>query len=545
MWNSVNSRRAAATLAALLCAGSAPALAQDVAVASQVTGQPLPFGYIQRVTQRPDFFEIQRGWKNAALRAARRGQPLGGTLPIAIVLALHSDVPDPAVTPDEIQRILFDGPSTTGTLAEFYSEMSGGLLQIDGRVLPWVRTGLTVAEVRGTSFGLGADARTPEFLIQALTAADATTDFGQFDNDGPDGIPNSGDDDGFVDVLAVEFLESSITCSGNGPTIWAHRARISGWTDSPFTTNDVRPGGEPIYVDDYIIQAAVRCNGASQTITTIAHEMGHIIGLPDLYDRTEGILPVQRNWVEGCWSLMAAGTWGCGPALERGEWDRPTHLGPWEKNELGWLPNLQVVGAVQNQEFTLRPSETTGDALRVPLSPREYLLVEYRQGSGFNTRLPATGVLIHHVDLDRPLRRCRACPQLYRVALVEADANMGLITREGEGGNRGEAGDVFARNGPVQFSNATSPSTRLNSGAESPVTFYRIAVENGVATIRLSTTVVSLERLLEPFVANNATPLTSEDRDYLDSVGNDNGRYDIGDLRRYLQRHPSVGISNE
>ena len=154
-------------------------------------------------------------------------------------------------------------------------------------------------------------------------------------------------------------------------------------------------------------------------------------------------------------------------------------------------------------------------------------------------------LLIHHVDLDRPLKRCRTCAQLYRVALVEADANKGLITREGEGGNRGEAGDVFARNGPVQFSNATSPSTRLNSGAESPVTFYRIAVENGVASIRLSTTVVSLERLLEPFVANNATPLTSEDLDYLDSVGNDNGRYDIGDLRRYLQRHPSVGVSNE
>ncbi len=530
-------------IVALAAAQPGTVAAQDIEVTSRVTGQALPAGYFERLRQRPDFFEIQRGWRAVATRSRETGIPVMGTLPMAVVLALHADSPVPMISADDIQRVLFDGPSETGTLADFYGEISGGLLEISGRVFPWVRTDLTVAEVRGTSFGLGSEARTGDFLVQALASADATTDFGAFDNDGPDGIPNSGDDDGFVDALAVEFLESSITCSGAGPTIWAHRASISYWTNAPFTTDDLRPDGEPIQADDYIVQAAVRCNGIAQRITTVAHEMGHILGLPDLYDQTEGLQGVQRSWVVGCWSSMAAGHWGCGPALAAGRWDRPTHFGPWEKQQLGWLPNLRVVGPVHDQEFTLRPSETSGDVLQVPLTPREYFLVEYRDGSGFDQNLPATGVAIYHVDEDRPFQRCRSCPQIYHVALVEADANRGLILREEAGGNRGEAGDLFARTGPTQFTNATSPSTRLNSGAESPVTFHRIVVEDGVARIRLTTSRISTERLLQPWVATGAPPLTAEELVLLDSIGNGNGEYDVGDLRRYLLGQTSEGAS--
>ena len=39
---------------------------------------------------------------------------------------------------------------------------------------------------------------------------DGSVDWGQFDNDGPDGIPNSGDDDGFVVTTAAfdAFLDA-------------------------------------------------------------------------------------------------------------------------------------------------------------------------------------------------------------------------------------------------------------------------------------------------------------------------------------------------
>ena len=41
------------------------------------------------------------------------------------------------------------------------------------------------------------------FSLEILRRADEDIDFSRFDNDGPDGVPNSGDDDGFVDLLFV------------------------------------------------------------------------------------------------------------------------------------------------------------------------------------------------------------------------------------------------------------------------------------------------------------------------------------------------------
>ena len=526
---------AVAVYGTLWCA-AVPALGQDLEVTAQVMGRALPQAYYETIRERPDFFEIARGWTAKSQHAAQAHITVTGTLPLAVVLALFSDSPEPAIPAAEVQRVLFDGPATWGTLTEYYEEVSGGRLTIAGTVLPWVRTQTTLEEAVGEDDGLRDIG---DYLVEAMAAADATTDFGQFDNDGPDGIPNSGDDDGFVDALAIEFIEISASCGG--PAIWPHRSRISNRTESPFQTNDLRPGGEPILADDYIVQSVVSCDGTEiQSASTIAHEMGHILGLPDLYDRTEGRLPTQRSWVVGCWSLMAAGSWGCGTTADGTGVPRPPHYGPWEKMTLGWLSDLRTVGELQNEEFVLQPVRESGSVLRIPLSSSEYLLAEYRDGTGFDQDLPTGGVLIYHVDENRVQRRCRTCDRIYHVALVEADGNRTLVRLEDEGGNRGEAGDVFAVGGPDRLTNSTTPSTRLHSGAASDVSFYEIAIEGGVARLLISTTTIPLASLLEPFVRGDATPLTSDDLVYLDSVGNTNGGYDVGDLRAYLQEHPSV-----
>ena len=64
-------------------------------------------------------------------------------------------------------------------------------------------------------------------------SADELLDFTQFDNDGPDGVPNSGDDDGFVDFVAFVY---ALPCPGDARAgaIWPHRAAMP-----PFVTKDV------------------------------------------------------------------------------------------------------------------------------------------------------------------------------------------------------------------------------------------------------------------------------------------------------------------
>ncbi|NIN13404.1 MAG: M6 family metalloprotease domain-containing protein [Gemmatimonadales bacterium] len=510
------------------------AAAQDIEVTAQMAGRTLPPAYYELVRQRPDFFEISRGWIARANRAAEAGAAVGDTLPLVVIQALFADSPEPTFSSQDVQRVLFDGPSDDGTVSDFYSEASGGRFGIRGQALPWVRTSVTLAAAVGSSYGLGSDAETGVYLVQALGAVDSAIDFGQFDNDGPDGVPNSGDDDGNVDAVAFQFLEVSASCGG--PGIWPHRSRISNRTDTPYVTDDLRPSGAPILVDDYIVQSTVRCDGVRiQSAGTIAHELGHVLGLPDLYDAADGILPERRRWVIGCWSLMAAGSWGCGTA-NRTEWRRPTHLGPWEKIRLGWLADEQVVDDVQGREFILEPIITSGRALRIPLSETEYFLVEYRKQMGFDLDLPSSGVLIYHIDDERPIRPCRECEKIYQVALVEADGNDGLVRTFLQGGNRGEPGDAFGALGPARFSNSTTPSTRLNSGGNSAVTLYDITVDDNVARVTLSTTAIAFNRLVERFLQNGADPLAPQEEEYLDSVGNRNGRYDVGDLRAYLKR---------
>ncbi|NIN12944.1 MAG: hypothetical protein GTN62_07405, partial [Gemmatimonadales bacterium] len=58
--------------------------------------------------------------------------------------------------------------------------------------------------------------------------------------------------------------------------------------------------------------------------------------------------------------------------------------------------------------------------LRIPLEAgaadtSEYLLIEYRTKQGFDSDLPAAGVLVYHIDPQIPGNRpCSSCPQVYR-----------------------------------------------------------------------------------------------------------------------------------
>lgn len=614
-------------LALLLVSGFAvvPVEAQDVEARSWLSGRPLPRAYYDLIARDPTFFELDRGWIARVATASLTGAAVQGRLPLVVVQVLFADSPEPHIASDEIQRILFDGPAPYGTLTEFYREISGGRLTVAGSVLPWVRTAITRAETVGSTFGLGGDAQTGTFLVQALAAADPLVDFGEFDNDGPDGVPNSGDDDGFVDAVAFQFLERAASCGGDG--IWPHRSRISGWaaqTGGPYVSADLRPDGQAVLVDGYIVQSTVQCDGSPLTASVIAHELGHVLGLPDLYHAASGILPSQRRWVLGCWTLMAAGSWGCGDGSTFGSAPRPSHMGPWEKSRLGWIQE-DVVGSVRDQDFVLDPVQTSGRSLRVPLSTGEYFQIEYRPRIGFDADLPAAGVLIYHIEPARSLYPAPGAPRLYRIALEESDGDSALVKTADEGGNRGVAGDAWATAGTAAFSNITNPSARRNAGLPSTITIHSIRMVDGQAIVRLSTApaaalvsgaaasltalspvdvelraaggalpytwtvlgalpegvttipagetlrlggaplepgafpvqlqirdalgtlttetitvdvapvTLPFERVLQPFTQSAATPLSDAERTYLDRAGNRNGRYDVGDLRRYLR----------
>ena len=493
---------------ALLATGllAAPATAQDMEIASALTGVPLPAAYYTRKAADPMAFELGNGLygpRSPLLPLARpASREFTGVARLPVILAQFSDSPEPSFTEGDIDQAVFTGPSDTGTFSEFYEEVSRGLFSVVGDVFPWVRTGLTLAEVAGAEFGLGDDAKMNDYLIEAIDLLDPEVDWGLYDNDGPDRVPNSGDDDGVVDVVTVEFLEVAASCGGTGTSaIWPHRFVVRNADGQPHATQDASANGGPILVSSYITQSVSDCSGESiQTASTIAHEFGHALGLPDYYHPVTGIEPADRRWVLGCWSLMAAGAWGCGPVGSNRASFGPTHMVAFSKAQLGWLDFIDVPTDERNATYDIGPVQTTGDALRIPLdlANTQALLLEYRSQSGFDWQLPAAGVLVFRHDLGGKRRPAPA--ERYLLSLLEADGNGALLRTAPEGGDRGVAGDAFGMGFQVgRINNLTTPSTRTGNGLGSSVTIHEIRIEGGRAHVRLSTA-------LEPMVLQPGGP---------------------------------------
>lgn len=460
-----------------------PLYGQDVEAQAR-KGIAVPASYYAQVQAEPDLYEFTRALFN---RVTPDRTSSFGVVEVPVILTLFADSEEPFVSREDIQAALFDGPGET--ITDAYEEISMGALTVTGDVYGWTRSSLTMTQVVGTDRSFGPDNRVGEFFVEALTDLDPEIDFSRFDNDGPDGIANSGDDDGFVDVITFEYLEVSASCGG--PSIWPHRSSLQGRSGAPFQTDDVGINGDTIFVQDYITQGATDCEGTGvQDAAVITHEFGHALGMPDWYhwiDRDIG--PFGRRWVMGCWALMAAGSWGCGPVTESRAPFGPTHMVGFTKEYLGWIDYIDL-GEVWNEEIELAPIQTSGDLLRVQLDDvgDEFLIIEYRGLVGFDHRLPAAGVLMYKHDANASIRPDPATDDPYFLTMLEQDANRSLLRMATEGGSRGEPGDAWGVDGATSKLNAESlTGLRLADGGWTSVQVHEVYAEGDVARIVIST----------------------------------------------------------
>lgn len=376
--------------------------------------------------------------------AALAGAALTGTLRVPIVAVRYADVPAPFAV-DQLSDRLFGAPrADTMTYSGYWREVSSGLLEVTGSVTPWIALSKPAGYyLPSDKFGWGQFGRTGELRKEALRSADHVIDFTQYDNDGPDGVPNTADDDGFVDFVAFVY---ALPCPGDARAgaIWPHRAAMP-----PYDTKDVSHNGEPIRIADYVILPAIDPQSCGPMhIGVLAHETGHALGLPDLYDydgSSQGI---------GAWGLMGTGSHNARHS--------PSHLSAWEKEQLGWVTVkwLSASGAVD-----FEPVERDGVIYRydLPNHAGEYLLLENRQRIGSDRFLPGNGLLAWRIDPERgELGAWNRDERRPAVALLEADGRADL-----RNGARADASDPFP--GSISqrtFAPADLPTFRLSSIAE-------------------------------------------------------------------------------
>ena len=309
-----------------------------------------------------------------------------------IVLFAHfrDELPADAALPNWADDI-FD-PDQPGSFSHFYDTMSFGHHRFRGHVAPSRYAPLDptaeyVAEDPGT------EGRYSEFALEIIQAADVDIDYSRYDNDGPDGLPDSGDDDGYVD--AVFIVMSSVPAGFIfGGATGVGRLRVD-----EFLTDDIGSGGQRLRVHGG--QVALQLGRSfAETVGSMCHEYGHILGLPDLFDvqvlRSKGPLdPADDSAGIGRWGLMGWGAQGW-----NGD-DGPSSFGAWSRWQLGWTDAVEV--GVGTESIQLADVGTGGPVAKVPLDEKEFFLLAHRRvNTYYDRRLPGEGLLIWHVQPGMP-----------------------------------------------------------------------------------------------------------------------------------------------
>ncbi len=245
----------------------------------------------------------------------------------------------------------------------------------------------------------------------------------------------------------------------------------------------------------------------------IAHEFGHQLGLPDLYDALRGISVV------GYWDLMDYGS-GVGVVVADTSSGKeyyvtgiiPGSLSAWSRMQLGWVePDTVVNGRRVLDAIGLQNGDLTRRCVLVPISPREHFLIENRQADldgddscfaladvedstfvimgpadsrrrlnyEYDFLLPGSGLLIWHIDEQwikwfSPYDLVNAFPQRRGVTLVEADGIPDLIDPMSIY-YLGSPYDPFYRGNNDRLADDTYPNSRSQTGCHTHIEIKNIS----------------------------------------------------------------------
>jgi immune inhibitor A len=405
--------------------------------------EPQRLGFNDGLIVPPEDFEA--GTPLEAMRdgAADRA-PLRGTVRV-VVLVEFPDRPL-TVTAEHFRDLFFStGVVPTGSVREYYTEVTNGLVTIDGEVVGPYTMPQTLAQYAHGESGVGDVLPNATTMARdAALAADPDVDFTPYDNDG----------NGFVDAFIVVHAGSGAEETGAPGDIWSHKWNTEG---GALTVDKTKIFGYLTVPEDALLGVC-------------AHELGHLLyGWLDYYDTdgsSEGV---------GNWCLMGAGSWNGGG-------DTPAHPCAFLKIDQGWISVTNHTGSGPETFADVKDSLSAARLWQDGQDGPEYFLLENRQRTRFDAALPNDGLLIWHIDESVADNRDETH---YRIALMQADGQRDLERNA----NRGDAGDPFpGSTGATAFTDATTPGARSYAGVDTSVAVTGITASGADITADVSVT---------------------------------------------------------
>jgi M6 family metalloprotease-like protein len=280
-----------------------------------------------------------------------------GTLRGAVVFVDFPNYPGSGSTEETLALLETDAQA-------WYREASYGRLTLDlVSAGGWFRMSKPAEQYGVASCCIWDNVRA--FAAEAIALADATFDFSQTD---------------VVWVVAPASAESQVRILVSqrwpGEGVTADGRELRRWITAPASYPSVPTQIEPARFSHWIV----------------THELGHILGLPDIYYKP----PAGPNTFElaGWWDLLS-------------DVQLHAHFMAWHKWLLGWLDPAQLrevpAGAGSYVEETLTPLAAPGGlkAIVAPVSANKAYVVESRAPLGWESLLCDRGALVYTVDSSK------------------------------------------------------------------------------------------------------------------------------------------------
>jgi hypothetical protein len=202
------------------------------------------------------------------------------------------------------------------------------------------------------------------------------------------------------------------------------------------------------------------------TCGVYVHELGHVFGLPDLYDYDYDSRGVGR------WSSMAGGSWNGNAG------DSPAHFDAWCRSFLGFVTPINVTANISNAPFPAVETDSTVYRLWTGgQAGPQYFMAENRQQTGFDAHIPHEGIMIYHIDENEGGNNNQWYPGYtsyghYKVAVEQADGDWDLEQNV----NSGDSGDPYpGSTNNRAFNNNSTPDSKSYSFANTNVAITNIS----------------------------------------------------------------------
>ena len=275
----------------------------------------------------------------------------------------------------------------TGSVKRYFSDMSGGKFKPQFDLY-----GPITMPKNAAYYGEGSSSmeRYRELVSEACTMMDDSLDFSKYD----------ADKDGNVDLVYIIYAGYGESVSSIDSTLWP-KAFVCG-TDIKKDGKYVRLAGISNELNghpdgNYKSKSGLLING----VGLFCHEFSHCMGLPDFYptvspqwttanDKQDFDAYDNQGMEE--WDVMDNGIY-----LYNGY--SPTAYTAWEREKMGWLT---IETLTREGKVELKSIDQGGKAYRIKndknTSGNEYYIVENIQAKGWNYKLPASGMMVSHVE---------------------------------------------------------------------------------------------------------------------------------------------------